>query len=122
MFFLTERATPTWNTTVAPTTSRDCLSGEFQCRNGKCINKSKVCDASNDCEDESDEHPPLCPGNVARMLIEPDGFTGQYHAVDGKIVQRKLSTLFLENYSLKSCLVQVMALLAFVYSVLCNNV
>ncbi len=60
-----------------PTTSRDRLSQEFQCRNGKYINKSKVCDASNDCEDESDEHPPLCPGNDARMLIEPDDFTGQ---------------------------------------------
>ncbi len=71
-------------------TSRDRLSGEFQCANGKYINKSKVCDASNDCEDESDERPPQCPGNVARMLIEPDDFTGQYHAVNGKIVQRNL--------------------------------
>ena len=87
--FLTERATPTWNTTVAPTTSRD-LSREFQCGNGKYINKRKVCDASNDCEDESDERPPQCPGNVTRILIEPDDFTGQYHAVGGKIAQRKL--------------------------------
>ena len=76
---------------MAPTTSRDCLSGEFQCRNGKCINTSKVCDASNDCEDKSDELPPLCPGNVARMLIELDDYTGQCHAVDSEITQRKLA-------------------------------
>ncbi len=90
-WFFTERATPTWNTTISPTTtSRGCLSGEFQCRNGKYINKSKVCDASNDCEDESDEHPPLCPGNAVSSVMELDSGSIM-QKIDGKIAQRKLA-------------------------------
>jgi hypothetical protein len=55
-------------TTVASTTLRACLSGEFQCRNGRCINKSRVCDYNNDCGDDSDEFRSICPGNVVRSL------------------------------------------------------
>ncbi|CAB4022291.1 atrial natriuretic peptide-converting enzyme-like isoform X5, partial [Paramuricea clavata] len=63
-----ERPTPTWTTTVAPTTSRHCLSGEFQCRNGRCINKNRVCDKNNDCGDNSDEHRSICPGIRVRLV------------------------------------------------------
>ncbi|CAB4028560.1 deleted in malignant brain tumors 1 -like isoform X1 [Paramuricea clavata] len=54
------RPTPTWNATLASTTPRHCLSGAFQCRNGRCINKSRVCDKNNDCGDNSDELLSIC--------------------------------------------------------------
>ncbi|CAB4041553.1 Deleted in malignant brain tumors 1, partial, partial [Paramuricea clavata] len=41
-----KRPTPTWTTRAAPTTSFDCLSGEFQCRNGRCVNMSNHTDKS----------------------------------------------------------------------------
>jgi hypothetical protein len=34
-----------------------CSSGQFQCRNGRCINESNVCDGLGDCYDFSDEDP-----------------------------------------------------------------
>ena len=64
MSFFTER-----NATIAPTTARDCLFGEFRCKNGKCININRTCDQNNDCEDESDESPPKCAGNATEILI-----------------------------------------------------
>ncbi|GBO14657.1 Contactin-associated protein-like 2 [Araneus ventricosus] len=35
---------------------RECLPGEFQCRNGQCIPESQRCDLLPNCYDKSDEH------------------------------------------------------------------
>lgn len=42
--------------------STGCRTDQFRCKNGKCISKSKVCDANPDCSDESDEHENMCTG------------------------------------------------------------
>ena len=36
-----------------------CPPAQFKCTNGNCIDNAKVCDKTDDCEDNSDE-PPHC--------------------------------------------------------------
>ncbi|KAF7241922.1 Low-density lipoprotein receptor-related protein 1, partial [Varanus komodoensis] len=37
-----------------------CKPGEFQCKNGRCIQELWRCDGDNDCLDGSDEHSEIC--------------------------------------------------------------
>ncbi|CAB3222520.1 unnamed protein product [Arctia plantaginis] len=37
-----------------------CPSGQWQCKNGYCISKNRLCDQVSDCSDNSDEASPLC--------------------------------------------------------------
>jgi hypothetical protein len=37
-----------------------CAPNEFQCRNRKCITRSKTCDGRDDCDDGSDEDVIFC--------------------------------------------------------------
>ena len=51
-------------TTTVPIMHRYCEPWQFQCRNGKCIGQSRICNNYNDCGDESDESHSLCRGNA----------------------------------------------------------
>lgn len=43
---------------------RYCEPWKFQCGNGKCIGRNKLCDNYEDCGDQSDESYSVCQGNV----------------------------------------------------------
>ena len=48
-------------------------TNRFQCNNGKCIRKFRICDSRNDCEDKSDESMKdgaFCGRCVLNRLIE----------------------------------------------------
>ena len=48
-------------------------TNRFQCNNGKCIHKFRICDSRNDCEDKSDESMKdgaFCGRCVLNRLIE----------------------------------------------------
>ena len=57
------------NFTTAAPTYRYCELWQFRCRNGKCINKNRLCNNYNDCGDQSDEHHSVCRGNVVGIEI-----------------------------------------------------
>jgi Low-density lipoprotein receptor domain class A len=44
-----------------------CRISEFQCRNGRCVQLDRYCDASDDCGDKSDE-PKFCTGEKAENI------------------------------------------------------
>ncbi|XP_050533162.1 basement membrane-specific heparan sulfate proteoglycan core protein-like isoform X14 [Daktulosphaira vitifoliae] len=59
---ITEPSTPSWWTTTSTPPVRKplppvipCLSNEFQCHDGKCVNSNYRCDGITDCNDKSDE-------------------------------------------------------------------
>ena len=37
-----------------------CKAGEFTCKNNKCITQEWICDAVDDCDDNSDEDQLMC--------------------------------------------------------------
>ena len=39
---------------------RTCASGQFACKNGRCVPSTWKCDRDDDCHDGSDESPQLC--------------------------------------------------------------
>ena len=41
----------------------------FQCKNGRCIGKSAICDSYNDCGDNSDEDIGLCTSMILLMFV-----------------------------------------------------
>ena len=48
----TEDSNP-WD--IIPKNGQECLTDEFQCKDGSCISSRWICDGLNDCDDESDE-------------------------------------------------------------------
>ena len=46
---------PDYSTVKCPTPMAECEEGQFQCNNGRCINKHWECDHDDDCGDGSDE-------------------------------------------------------------------
>ncbi|XP_067041460.1 tolloid-like protein 1 [Acropora muricata] len=53
----------TYSAEVIPTTQRSCAPHRFQCSNGRCIAKKRVCDFLDDCGDSSDELNCPCRNN-----------------------------------------------------------
>ena len=43
-----------------PPNNRTCLSDEFTCGRGSCVDKTRLCDIVDDCGDNSDENRPSC--------------------------------------------------------------
>ena len=54
---------PIFLSAVIPTTQPSCAPHRFQCSNGRCIAKKRVCDFLDDCGDSSDELNCPCRNN-----------------------------------------------------------
>ena len=50
--------------------SQNCVGDQFRCPNGRCINRSAVCDFENDCGDNTDEQSTECSGYKERCNFE----------------------------------------------------
>ncbi|XKL67529.1 hypothetical protein PGB90_003020 [Kerria lacca] len=46
-----------------------CAARQFQCDNGHCVPLNWVCEGESDCEDNSDESPTLCKGELSTSLV-----------------------------------------------------
>lgn len=49
-------------------TSTTCSSTEFECNDGECIDRRRLCDNYKDCQDGSDEDQRNCPGPLCIPL------------------------------------------------------
>ncbi|CAB3222521.1 unnamed protein product [Arctia plantaginis] len=63
-----------------------CKSNQWQCRDGACISLENVCDAANDCSDDSDETLPFCrritSGPSTSCILPPYPAHGTYEVED----------------------------------------
>ncbi|CAB3232121.1 unnamed protein product [Arctia plantaginis] len=63
-----------------------CKSNQWQCRDGACISLENVCDAANDCPDDSDETLPFCrritSGPSTSCILPPYPAHGTYEVED----------------------------------------
>lgn len=55
MAFVADTTTTTTPVTTVPPFNASCLSNQFRCEMGFCIDDSLICDGADDCGDASDE-------------------------------------------------------------------
>ncbi|CAB4016122.1 deleted in malignant brain tumors 1 [Paramuricea clavata] len=90
------RNTTTPRPTQQPTTaSRYCAFWEFRCRNGQCIDRSRLCDGGRDCNDGSDEDWVVCGRNMTtpRPTSQPTNASRQcaswqFRCANGQCIDR----------------------------------